>query len=423
VLTSDHIKPFLLHADPDVRSLATGYFSDFWSEDPDLLPLVLDACERHGFEDNLHNLFHAGHFVITEPSLVRLLDCLAGAVDRQTINFLNRVVAHAPGEILRSRREAIERHDKILPEFHTRLRRRQDYLDWSGERLWDELRRFARRSESKRHVDEIDHGYADDLIDALGGHDVPDAGTICRLLERPGPGAGWLETFLVDLAGRRRLKEAVPVLVDKFFIDTDYLLERSSDALARIGDPEAVRLIRREYPDAPFHFRLYTSGVLGKIKHPESEAAMLDLLERETDPSLRMWLCSALCELVSEQSVEIVRREIASGSEETFRELCSPALAVATILGVKPPPGSEKWERERRRQRLAIKQMRQEWADHVERNPAILAEGPLAGLDLGEEPEPPVTAPIRKTGERVGRNDPCLCGSGKKYKKCCGRSS
>jgi len=23
--------------------------------------------------------------------------------------------------------------------------------------------------------------------------------------------------------------------------------------------------------------------------------------------------------------------------------------------------------------------------------------------------------------EKVGRNDPCTCGSGKKYKKCCGR--
>jgi len=26
----------------------------------------------------------------------------------------------------------------------------------------------------------------------------------------------------------------------------------------------------------------------------------------------------------------------------------------------------------------------------------------------------------RRTGEQVGRNDPCPCGSGKKYKKCCG---
>jgi len=27
---------------------------------------------------------------------------------------------------------------------------------------------------------------------------------------------------------------------------------------------------------------------------------------------------------------------------------------------------------------------------------------------------------IVRTGEKVGRNDPCPCGSGKKYKKCCG---
>lgn len=26
-------------------------------------------------------------------------------------------------------------------------------------------------------------------------------------------------------------------------------------------------------------------------------------------------------------------------------------------------------------------------------------------------------------GEKVGRNDPCPCGSGKKYKKCCGRDA
>ncbi len=27
--------------------------------------------------------------------------------------------------------------------------------------------------------------------------------------------------------------------------------------------------------------------------------------------------------------------------------------------------------------------------------------------------------PAKKNGAKVGRNDPCLCGSGKKYKKCC----
>jgi uncharacterized protein len=28
--------------------------------------------------------------------------------------------------------------------------------------------------------------------------------------------------------------------------------------------------------------------------------------------------------------------------------------------------------------------------------------------------------PFMRTEEKIGRNDPCLCGSGKKYKKCCG---
>ena len=29
--------------------------------------------------------------------------------------------------------------------------------------------------------------------------------------------------------------------------------------------------------------------------------------------------------------------------------------------------------------------------------------------------------PIRNVGPKVGRNDPCPCGSGKKFKKCCGK--
>lgn len=37
-----------------------------------------------------------------------------------------------------------------------------------------------------------------------------------------------------------------------------------------------------------------------------------------------------------------------------------------------------------------------------------------------EPPPPPRVATIRHTEPRVGRNEPCPCGSGKKFKKCCG---
>jgi SEC-C motif-containing protein len=31
-----------------------------------------------------------------------------------------------------------------------------------------------------------------------------------------------------------------------------------------------------------------------------------------------------------------------------------------------------------------------------------------------------IRTPVRRTEPKVGRNDPCHCGSGKKFKKCCG---
>ncbi|MDR3340000.1 MAG: preprotein translocase subunit SecA [Candidatus Symbiothrix sp.] len=45
-------------------------------------------------------------------------------------------------------------------------------------------------------------------------------------------------------------------------------------------------------------------------------------------------------------------------------------------------------------------------------------QGQVASRDTREQP---ITAPIR-IEKTVGRNDPCPCGSGKKYKNCCGRN-
>ncbi len=38
-----------------------------------------------------------------------------------------------------------------------------------------------------------------------------------------------------------------------------------------------------------------------------------------------------------------------------------------------------------------------------------------------EPPLPPPVAPIHSDEQKIERNAPCPCGSGKKYKQCCGR--
>ncbi len=66
-------------------------------------------------------------------------------------------------------------------------------------------------------------------------------------------------------------------------------------------------------------------------------------------------------------------------------------------------------------------------ASHAEfREEAATESGPPQGMDAGEvrtnssEPAQPAVQPIRNLAPQVGRNDPCPCGSGKKFKKCHG---
>jgi len=47
--------------------------------------------------------------------------------------------------------------------------------------------------------------------------------------------------------------------------------------------------------------------------------------------------------------------------------------------------------------------------------PIVMSHG---GDDSAARPEP-----VRRESAKVGRNDPCVCGSGKKYKKCCGSAA
>jgi hypothetical protein len=62
--------------------------------------------------------------------------------------------------------------------------------------------------------------------------------------------------------------------------------------------------------------------------------------------------------------------------------------------------------------------------EELRRVQALAGELVLSDVDPELDAEPEADAyegpqPLRKSGPAVGRNDPCPCGSGKKYKKCC----
>ena len=73
-----------------------------------------------------------------------------------------------------------------------------------------------------------------------------------------------------------------------------------------------------------------------------------------------------------------------------------------------------------------VKEM--EWWACFSKEPRRKGGRAASSAPLSSWPAPPVQASsslapqtlIRRTQPKVGRNDPCPCGSGKKYKKCCG---
>ena len=63
--------------------------------------------------------------------------------------------------------------------------------------------------------------------------------------------------------------------------------------------------------------------------------------------------------------------------------------------------------------------------EKVQRAPVIriTSEGP-AGLKIqnSNQEKSSKPSPIKRQEPQIGRNAPCPCGSGKKYKNCCGKN-
>jgi preprotein translocase subunit SecA len=84
--------------------------------------------------------------------------------------------------------------------------------------------------------------------------------------------------------------------------------------------------------------------------------------------------------------------------------------SLRVLTGVKVPSNAEIAADEEARRQQAVEQLARVQATHD----AIAGASEFAGNDGSSRPEQVVS-------HKVGRNEPCPCGSGKKYKQCHGR--
>jgi hypothetical protein len=229
--------------------------------------------------------------------------------------------------------------------------------------------------------------------------------------------------FLVDLAGARRVRAAVPILVDKYRIDAELLREQVTPALARIGDVEAVRLVRAMFLDVEWHARLYASNVFDVIRAEEAERGALELVDRVEEDDIRGSLCHSLLGMFSAPGLPVVLKVIEEEKyDRQMVHLDTDAVAVADALGVALPRADE-WRKRRQEESTRFERALAEEPDWLEGVAEETLAPPPHGAVAEEPPADryPRQVPFQHTERRVGRNDPCPCGSGKKFKKCCGR--
>lgn len=264
---------------------------------------------------------------------------------------------------------------------------------------------------------------ADELLGLCATHDtfpkteVRELGLIAQTLaargECPCEAAGeWLDTGpltpdSVDGEGEYRAGYALMLLtaarvaapLDKLLnllaMDWDWMNELYHDAMAAAADAARIAELLAVYPGLEWYQRLFSSGVIEDCWQPENEQAVIETARNEQDHDIRAGLAASL---------------VLRGSREA-REF---ALSVA-----EEKPGDPErmpiWEFDVIRETVCGRET------HATRARLAAMESQSLCLKerLGSFDHAAPPPPSGKLLPFAGRNDPCPCGSGKKFKKCC----
>jgi hypothetical protein len=202
----------------------------------------------------------------------------------------------------------------------------------------------------------------------------------------------WAPLHAINLLGELRATEAVGPLLSLFEMDDDWFDLALPEAFGRIGQPALPPLhdllldhaqdlytrsraasglaeIAKNYPELRHEVVADLSALLGP----------LHFRDLEDDAELNGFIVNDLLDLKAKEAVPAIEQAFAA--DRVDETIVGDWSDVAEDLGLAP----------------------------------VAATAPVAALP------PASSAPLPYRGPKVGRNEPCPCGSGKKYKKCCGR--
>ncbi len=362
----------------------------------------------------------------TDETVLGLIDQIAknhnGTEDEQ-----DRYASSATQAIVHADVKVVERHasqildlDGLDDKAKDTVCQRVRFSTQSPEDLWIQLTDFCTRSD-QRHEVPADLGLAYDLAEALGRHpQFVDPRILPILAQETGDEEKWLESFAVRLAGETKLHKAVAHIVKLLESADDWIFEEGERALSKIGGDEVVEMMGRTFPACGFGFRISAAAILETIHSDLTVETSLRLAQTEEDPDSKGHLIQAGLMNFSTDAIEPARQFVlATPLTPEVLEARRDLLVACKVMG-ETFPELAAWIEDAKNDA----EFRGNWYRKYPFFASLFNEDAELDDELdGElddeeyEPLPPPDTIIRDV--RVGRSEPCPCGSGKKFKKCC----
>ena len=405
-LTAAEVAEFITHDDRDIRRTACDYLTEGFCATNDTWTQLLKAPEETN-PQYLGPPRYLRSVPIPADAVPRLLDAANSCRDMDRDSYM-QALALAP-------LDSFEGHGNLLrslPDKGVRLQRqldlRHEIQQQSGDEVWKNLTEISNQSkQADKYWSELDWLAINAHLDRLKELSCPDEDKIRELIGRnlAGDPWEWMNLFMICLAGRMGLKSAIPDLMNVLSCkDMEAEATEACTALIRIG-PDCLPELRQRWSS----LSTYAIDIPGKIKHPDAVDLAINCLEHEDDLETATWLGLALLDQIDSAGIEPVTDIIDGGRHaEWCTDLRKDIVPVLTMLEMEHP-ALDRWQQE-------LRQEEQEW----QRSSELQAGKLQHAHEWASEPHPDT---IVNANAKVGRNDPCPCNSGKKYKKCCLKKS
>lgn len=446
----DKIKEAILHPDLDIRDTAIRYFYSSTTPDCTLMPLAIQAIEKYGRTKAFSYTHYLNVLPQTEQTIAWVITELQrdfdGLPEERYFYFLNlsRLLCRADIRLVAQYAPTIFHAPNVDAKEQLGFRERLEMFGWSAESCWTALLQHCEANIDKSNTEEFDLGHALRIVDTLARKPHAHQRQIVTFLAQTvddfrQDARKWLQPLLANLAGKMRLQSAIPSLVGNLGHPYSFLADESMFALAKIGTEEVVSLVCEQFRRASKDFRLWASDLLCKIHLDATVKRVRELLPDATELQVCMNLSEALIDHFSFEGIEPARQFILRNDlTPDVRQMRSSLIATCKIMETRFPE-FDAWEAEARNDahesRKAIRELHK-MAYEAGGNLSLLVEtmkAKLAQEQTAGQFAPRHSGLANRSGiarqsrfrpfekMRIGRNDPCPCGSGKKFKMCCMR--